>query len=104
MKSSIRFNNDIPAERFIHMAALAEEAVFDQIWVSNDLSWHFAPALTPVSMHPSEIAMVASSLHGSARLMAAGARHISFGPPLGPNPEQAVAALGRKVLPALNEK
>jgi 5,10-methylenetetrahydromethanopterin reductase len=36
-----------------------------------------------------------------ARLVAAGARHISFGPPLGPDPEQAVAILGAQVLPAL---
>ena len=81
MKFSVRFNNDMPAERFVHMAALAEEAGFDQIWVSNDLFWHSAPVLVaaaarvtsritlgvgvfnPVSMHTAEIAMVASSLH-----------------------------------------
>jgi len=80
MKFSIRFNNDLPAERFIHMAALAEEAGFDQIWVSNDLFWRSASVLVaaaarvtrrivlgvgvfnPVSMHPAEIAMAASSL------------------------------------------
>jgi len=80
MKFSIRLNNDLPAERFIHMAALAEEAGFDQIWVSNDLFWRSAPVLVaaaarvtsrialgvgvfnPVSMHPAEIAMAASSL------------------------------------------
>jgi 5,10-methylenetetrahydromethanopterin reductase len=32
-------------------------------------------------------------------LVAMGARHISFGPPLGPDPEAAVALLGEKVLP-----
>lgn len=80
MKFSIRFNNDVPADRFIHMAALAEEAGFDQIWVSNDLFWRSAPVLVaaaarvtsrialgvgvfnPVSMHPAEIAMAAASL------------------------------------------
>jgi 5,10-methylenetetrahydromethanopterin reductase len=80
MKFSVRFNNDLPAERFIHVAALAEEAGFDQIWISNDLFWHSAPVLVaaasrvtsqialgvgvfnPVSMHPAEIAMAASSL------------------------------------------
>jgi 5,10-methylenetetrahydromethanopterin reductase len=36
-------------------------------------------------------------------LVAAGARHISFGPPLGPNPLKAVEMLGRAVLPALRE-
>lgn len=35
-------------------------------------------------------------------LVAAGARHISFGPPLGPDPERAVASLGREVLPLLS--
>jgi 5,10-methylenetetrahydromethanopterin reductase len=34
-------------------------------------------------------------------LVAAGARHISFGPPLGPDPLRAVELLGREVLPAL---
>ncbi len=34
-------------------------------------------------------------------LVAAGARHISFGPPLGPDPRRAVELLGREVLPAL---
>ena len=81
MKFSVRFNNDLPVNRFIRMAVLAEEAGFDQIWVSNDLFWHSAPVLVaaaaratsrivlgvgvfnPVSMHPAEIAMVASSLH-----------------------------------------
>src|SRR6202521_4737412 len=80
MKFSVRFNNDLPADRFVHLAALAEEAGFDQIWVSNDLFWHSAPVLVaaaakatsrialgvgvfnPVSMHPAEIAMAASSL------------------------------------------
>jgi 5,10-methylenetetrahydromethanopterin reductase len=80
MKFSIRLNNDLPPERFIHMAVLAEEAGFDQMWVSNDLFWHSAPVLVaaatrvtnrialgigvfnPVSMHPAEIAMAAASL------------------------------------------
>jgi 5,10-methylenetetrahydromethanopterin reductase len=34
-------------------------------------------------------------------LIDAGARHISFGPPLGPDPLAAIAVLGREVLPAL---
>src|ERR1700693_994414 len=80
MKFSVRFNNDLPAERFVRMAARAEEVGFDQIWVSNDLFWQSAPVLVaaaaqatsrialgvgvfnPVSMHPAEIAMAASSL------------------------------------------
>jgi 5,10-methylenetetrahydromethanopterin reductase len=77
---SIRLNNDLPADRFIRIAALAEEVGFDQIWISNDLFWRSAPVLVaaaarvtsrialgvgvfnPVSMHPAEIAMAASSL------------------------------------------
>ena len=35
-------------------------------------------------------------------LIAAGARHISFGPPIGPDPERAVTALGLEVLPILH--
>jgi 5,10-methylenetetrahydromethanopterin reductase len=34
-------------------------------------------------------------------LAAAGARHLSFGPPLGPEPLRAIELLGREVLPAL---
>ena len=37
-----------------------------------------------------------------AVLAAAGASHISFGPPLGPDPERAVGELGRYVLPRLS--
>ena len=80
MKFSVRFNNDLSAKRFTHLAALAEEAGFDQIWVSNDLFWHSATVLVaaaarltsrialgvgvfnPVTMHAAEIAMVATSL------------------------------------------
>ncbi len=32
-------------------------------------------------------------------LVEAGARHLSFGPPLGPDPIEAIALLGREVLP-----
>ncbi len=38
-----------------------------------------------------------------AGLVRAGARHLSFGPPLGPDPELAVRALGLEVLPALRK-
>lgn len=39
-------------------------------------------------------------LHALAR---AGARHISFGPPLGPDPLHAITVLGRDVLPELRD-
>jgi 5,10-methylenetetrahydromethanopterin reductase len=38
-----------------------------------------------------------------APLIVAGARHVSFGPPLGPSMERAVAVLGGRVLPALDK-
>jgi 5,10-methylenetetrahydromethanopterin reductase len=81
LKFSLRFNNDLPAEQFVRIAVLAEEAGFDQIWVSHDLFWRSAPVLlataamrtskielgagvfNPVSMHTSEIAMAAATLH-----------------------------------------
>jgi 5,10-methylenetetrahydromethanopterin reductase len=36
-----------------------------------------------------------------AELIAGGARHISFGPPLGPDPEEAIRVLASEVIPAL---
>ncbi|MEV7013848.1 LLM class flavin-dependent oxidoreductase [Streptosporangium sp. NPDC051022] len=39
-----------------------------------------------------------------AELLAAGARHISFGPPLGPDQRHAMRILGEKVLPRLRER
>jgi len=36
-----------------------------------------------------------------AELVRDGARHVSFGPPLGPDPEAALKVLGAEVLPAL---
>src|SRR5690242_5377683 len=80
MKFSIRLNNDLPVDRFTHLAELAEDAGFDQIWVSNDLFWSSATVLVaaaakvtsriglgvgvfnPVSMHAAEIAMAAATL------------------------------------------
>jgi 5,10-methylenetetrahydromethanopterin reductase len=77
---SVRFNNDVTPSKFVRLAALAEENGFDQVWVSNDLFFQSAAVLVtaaaratsrialgvgvfnPVSMHSSEIAMVASSL------------------------------------------
>jgi len=81
VKTSLRFNNDLPVAKFVRIAALAEEAGFDQVWVSHDLFWRSAPVLlaaaaaatsrivlgagvfNPVSMHVSEIAMAAASLN-----------------------------------------
>jgi 5,10-methylenetetrahydromethanopterin reductase len=80
LKFSVRFNNDVAPEQFVRLAALAEESGFEQVWVSNDLFFRSAAVLTaaaaratsrikigvgvfnPVSMHASEIAMIAATL------------------------------------------
>ncbi|HKF77988.1 MAG TPA: LLM class flavin-dependent oxidoreductase [Candidatus Dormibacteraeota bacterium] len=80
LRASLRLNNDVPVDRFARIAVLAEELGFDQLWVSHDLFWRSAPVLltaafastsrirlgagvfNPVSLHPSEIAMVAGTL------------------------------------------
>lgn len=115
---SVRFNNDVSPADYVRLAALAEESGFDQIWVSNDLFFHSAAVLVtaavratsriklgvgvfnPVSMHSSEIAMVAGSLNelseGRALLgIGAGADRflgwagIPFDPPV-PRTERAI--------------
>jgi 5,10-methylenetetrahydromethanopterin reductase len=96
MRFSLRVNNDLPIADFAALAARAERAGFDQIWVSNDLFLHSAPVLlsaavartetialgcgifNPYTVHPAELAMIATSLQelsgGRFRLgLAAGA-------------------------------
>ena len=80
MKFSLRFNNDLPVRDYIRYVAAAEEAGFDQFWVSNDLLLRSAPVilsalamssesieigsciLNPFTLHPAEIAMFAVTL------------------------------------------
>lgn len=80
MRTSLRLNNDVPVDRLLEIATVAEEAGFDQLWVSNDLFLRSAPVLmgllaratsririgigvlNPYSMHPAEIAMVAATM------------------------------------------
>lgn len=80
MKFSLRLNNDTTPADFAALAVAAEEAGFDQIWVSHDLFLRSAPVLltlaatrtstiqlgtgilNPYSMHPAEIAMTAATL------------------------------------------
>jgi 5,10-methylenetetrahydromethanopterin reductase len=77
---SLRLNNDLSVRQFSDLAAAAEEACFDQVWVSHDLFWRSAPVLVaaaagatsririgigimnPVSAHPAELAMHAATL------------------------------------------
>lgn len=80
MKFSLRLNNDLPAKEYVRLAQAAEEAGFDQFWVSHDLFLRSAPAilsavalaterieigsciLNPYTLHPAELAMAAATL------------------------------------------
>jgi 5,10-methylenetetrahydromethanopterin reductase len=80
VRFSVRFNNDLPVEAYPRLARAAEEAGFDQFWVSDDLflrsvwvilsSCAVATAriqlgtciVNPYTMHPAEMAMAASTL------------------------------------------
>jgi 5,10-methylenetetrahydromethanopterin reductase len=80
VRTSVRLNNDVPVDRLLEVAAVAEAVGFDQLWVSNDLFLRSAPVLmgvlaratsririgigvlNPYSMHPAEIAMVAATM------------------------------------------
>jgi 5,10-methylenetetrahydromethanopterin reductase len=73
-------NNDLSAQELSAVADCAEQAGFDQLWVSNDLFMRSAPVLVaalaarttriglgiavmnPYSMHVSELAMLAATL------------------------------------------
>jgi 5,10-methylenetetrahydromethanopterin reductase len=80
MKFSLRLNNDLPVARYPELARAAEQAGFDQLWVSDDLFlrgvWPILSAcavatsrielgsciVNPYTMHPAEIAMQAAAL------------------------------------------
>ena len=80
MRFSIRLNNDLPAQQYITLAQAAENAGFDQFWVSNDLFLRSAAVILPAvaqatsriqigscifnpyTIHPAEIAMFAATM------------------------------------------
>ena len=80
LRLSLRLNNDLPVAQFAALAAAAEDAGFDQVWISHDLFWRSAPVLVaaaaaattrislgigimnPYSEHPAELAMHAATL------------------------------------------
>ncbi len=80
MKFSLRLNNDHPVADYMVMAQAAEQAGFDQFWVSNDLFLRSAIViltavaqattrieigtciLNPYTINPAEIAMMAATL------------------------------------------
>ncbi|MBE2268713.1 MAG: LLM class flavin-dependent oxidoreductase [Anaerolinea sp.] len=80
MKFSLRLNNDLPIHTYVEMAQAAEQAGYDQFWVSHDLFIRSAPVIltavalattrieigtcivNPYTMNPAEIAMMAATL------------------------------------------
>ncbi len=99
MKFSVRVNNDLGYDELVTLAERAEQAGFDQLWVSNDLFLRSAPALVgalaartsrislgigvmnPYSMHVSELAMLAATLQeisGGRFLLGLGAGSAEF--------------------------
>jgi len=80
MRFSLRFNNDLPSDRYAELARCAEQVGFDALWVSNDLFlrnvWVILTAVAqatqriqigtcivnPYTQHPAEIAMAAATL------------------------------------------
>ena len=80
MRFSVRFNNDLPVGAYAPLARAAEEAGFDQFWVSDDLflrsAWIILTTVAqatrriqigtcivnPYTMHAAEMAMAAAAL------------------------------------------
>ncbi len=80
MKFSLRLNNDLPIPDYVTLAQAAEQAGFNQFWVSNDLFLRSVPVIltavaqattrieigtcvvNPYTIHPAEIAMLAATL------------------------------------------
>ncbi len=81
MRFSIRLNNDLPVASYPDLAQAAEDAGFDQFWVSHDLFLRDSAVilaacalattrieigtcvLNPYTLHPAEIAMTAGTLN-----------------------------------------
>jgi 5,10-methylenetetrahydromethanopterin reductase len=99
VRFSLRVNNDLDLAALTGLARAAEGAGIDQLWVSNDLMMRSAPALlgavfqsttrlhlgigimNPYSVHPAELAMVASTLQemsGGRFLLGLGAGSSEF--------------------------
>ncbi|MFQ3646005.1 MAG: LLM class flavin-dependent oxidoreductase [Anaerolineae bacterium] len=80
MRFSLRLNNDLTVADYVELAQIAEEAGFDQFWVSDDLFLRSAPVIltavalhtrrieigtcivNPYTLHPAEMAMMAATL------------------------------------------
>jgi 5,10-methylenetetrahydromethanopterin reductase len=79
VKFSLRTNNDLTVDEFAEICVSAEQAGFDQLWISNDLMLRSAPVIigylagltsriqlgtsimNPYTVHPTELAMMAAT-------------------------------------------
>lgn len=80
MRFSIRLNNDLPVREYVTLAQAAEEAGFDQFWISNDLFMRSGAVIlaataqltqrleigscifNPYTLNPAEMAMLAATM------------------------------------------
>jgi len=115
---SLRFNNDLAVSAYPRLAQAAEQAGFDQFWVSDDLFlrsvWIILSAVAeateriqvgtcivnPYTMHPAEMAMAAGALDelsGGRFCLGISSGAGDFLNWVGITPEQPVKAVGKTV-------
>src|SRR5713226_4783819 len=118
MRFSVRFNNDLEVTAYPRLAQAAEQAGFDQFWVSDDLFlrsvWIILSAVAqatrriqlgtcivnPYTMHSAEIAMAAGALDelsGGRLCLGISSGAGDFLNWIGIHPEQPVAAVAETV-------
>ncbi|MCC7207500.1 MAG: LLM class flavin-dependent oxidoreductase [Anaerolineae bacterium] len=73
-------------------------AIEHAVMVEGDIAAASA-LVTPPMLNIGVVGTAADLIKRLEGLVAAGARHISFGPPLGPDPRRAIDIIGRHVLP-----
>jgi len=118
VRFSLRFNNDLQVSAYPRLAQAAEQAGFDQFWVSDDLFlrsvWIILSAVAqattriqlgtcivnPYTMHPAEIAMAAGALDelsGGRFCLGLSSGATDFLNWVGITPEQPVKAISETV-------
>src|SRR5713226_1310131 len=118
MRFSLRFNNDLAVSAYPPLAQAAEQAGFDQFWVSDDLflrsAWIILTAVAqatsriqlgtcivnPYTTHPAEIAMAAGALDelsGGRFCLGISSGAGDFLNWIGIHPEQPVTAVAETV-------
>ncbi|GAB4123584.1 MAG: 5,10-methylenetetrahydromethanopterin reductase [Roseiflexaceae bacterium] len=90
------FSADVLARLGLSHADFAE--IEQAVQVENNLT-RACGLVTPQMLRVGIAGLPADLIPRLEGLVAAGARHLSFGPPLGPDPATAIALLGKHVLP-----